>query len=259
MLETLVLIQANIGLDIVGVLLVFVRLSAAVAFVPGFGEMYIPVRVKVAVSVALTLIICPLVLKNFSGNDVELVELLFFVTAEILTGVVFGIFLRFLIYSVQICGTIIAQSTSISQIFGTGAAPEPMPAIGNLLTISCIALAMANQLHTKLVLSLAKTYSIVEIGGLFKIPLTYGYFSAKVSDCFDLAISLSSSFLVFFFLVNIGFGVMNRAMPAMMISFVGAPFLTFSGLVLLLIASPLILQIWLGEFERVLANPLYGQ
>ena len=68
MFETLALIQANIGVDIVGVLLVFARLSAAIAFVPGFGEMYIPVRLKVAASVALSLIICPLVLKNFSGS-----------------------------------------------------------------------------------------------------------------------------------------------------------------------------------------------
>ena len=44
-------------------------------------------------------------------------------------------------------------------------------------------------------------------------------------------------------------------MPALMVSFIGAPALTLGGLVLMALAVPLGLAIWLGAFQAFLANP----
>jgi flagellar biosynthetic protein FliR len=44
-------------------------------------------------------------------------------------------------------------------------------------------------------------------------------------------------------------------MPALMVSFIGAPALAGGGLVLIALISPLMLAVWLQHFDGVLAAP----
>ncbi|MEM8699663.1 MAG: flagellar biosynthetic protein FliR, partial [Pseudomonadota bacterium] len=51
-------------------------------------------------------------------------------------------------------------------------------------------------------------------------------------------------------------GAINRAMPQLMVAFVGAPAITAGGLALLALAAPLILTLWLDRLDQALAFPL---
>ena len=51
-------------------------------------------------------------------------------------------------------------------------------------------------------------------------------------------------------------GVINRAMPQLMVAFVGAPAITAAGLLLLALAAPILLDIWAGWMRGVMRNPL---
>ena len=48
------------------------------------------------------------------------------------------------------------------------------------------------------------------------------------------------------FLYNVTLGVINKAMPQLMVAFVGAPAITAGGLALLMLSSPFLLALW-GE------------
>ena len=50
-------------------------------------------------------------------------------------------------------------------------------------------------------------------------------------------------------------GVINRAMPALMVSFVGAPALTAAGLALMAVMAPLALSVWSQALQTFLAAP----
>jgi flagellar biosynthetic protein FliR len=56
-------------------------------------------------------------------------------------------------------------------------------------------------------------------------------------------------------LYNIALGVINRAMPALMVSFVGAPALAGGGLALIAVICPIILMVWLQNLHGFLAQP----
>jgi flagellar biosynthesis protein FliR len=66
-------------------------------------------------------------------------------------------------------------------------------------------------------------------------------------------------FVVFFVVVsliyNLTLGVINRAMPQLMVAFVGAPVITFGGLSLLLILSVQILTTWSERLMAFLVAP----
>ena len=67
-------------------------------------------------------------------------------------------------------------------------------------------------------------------------------------------IELALPFLVVGTLLYAGLGFINRAMPQLMVFFVAAPAITATGLILFLIALPMILTQWAGGFDTLLAK-----
>ncbi len=80
--------------------------------------------------------------------------------------------------------------------------------------------------------------------------------TAQIASAFALALTLASPFIVESFAYNIGLGAINRAMPSLMVAFIGAPAITAGAILMLLLASPILLSFWNGHIDLVLANPL---
>ncbi|MEL7116599.1 MAG: flagellar biosynthetic protein FliR [Pseudomonadota bacterium] len=145
--------------------IVFLRIGAILAVLPLFGERSIPQRIRLGIAAAFTAIIAPAVYDDVLRAlraDPNLVRLL---GAEAITGVAFGLAVRMFIFVLQIAGTIAAQSTSLSQIFGTSGL-EPLPAIGHLLVVGGLALAAISGLHVQVVNAVIGTYDVIPPGVL---------------------------------------------------------------------------------------------
>lgn len=221
------------------------------ALMPGFGEQSVPVRVRLLLALMFTFVVWPIVSSTIS-------DLAFhprFFATEIISGLAIGMFFRFFVVVLQLAGMMAAQATSLSQIFGGGATSDPMPAFGNILVIGGLALAMHTGLHVKLTIALSKTYSAIPMG-TWPDPTSMAEWGiAGVTGAFALAFSLAAPFLIASVIYNVAIGAINRAMPQLMVAFVGAPAITFGGLVLLLITTPIMLRFWLSKFDAGLVSP----
>src|SRR6059058_1747028 len=71
-------------------MLVFARIGAMVMLLPGLGESNIPVRVKLAIALVLTLVILPLHRAAYQIDMQSLAPLLVLMIHEIVIGVVLG-------------------------------------------------------------------------------------------------------------------------------------------------------------------------
>jgi flagellar biosynthetic protein FliR len=79
--------------------------------------------------------------------------------------------------------------------------------------------------------------------------------TARVAHAFALAFTLAAPFVIGSGLYNLALGAINRAMPQLMVAFIGAPALTLGGLVLMLISAPLMIGVWLSAFTTMLSDP----
>jgi flagellar biosynthetic protein FliR len=77
----------------------------------------------------------------------------------------------------------------------------------------------------------------------------------EVRRIFELGFSLAAPFLIASLVYNIVLGVINKAMPQLMVSFVGAPAITAGGMLLLLLTAPILLGIWHAAFVEFLVTP----
>lgn len=231
---------------------VFMRVAAAVALLPAFGDHSVPQWVKLAIALAFTAITAPAVLDRVPvAAGLAMAPLVI----EAVIGCFLGLGLRFFVFALQIAGTIIAQSTSLAQLFG-GAGAEPQPVIGNILTLAALALAVSAGLHVQAAELLILSYQMLPPGQMLPAPDVAQWGLHQVTRAFGLALSLAAPFVIGSLLYNVALGIINRAMPQLMVAFIGAPALTWGGLALFAVAAPLILSVWLAAFVGFVADPL---
>ena len=225
------------------------------AVMPAFGDQAVPVRVKLVLAVMFTLIVAPVIASTIGPMPTELVTAVTILGPEVLSGLFFGLFLRFFILALQIAGSIAAQSTSLSQIFGGSAGVDPQPAIGHILVVGGTALAALSGLHVHVATYIIESYKMVPIGVALQADMVVSLGLGEVTRTFGLGFTLAAPFLIASLVYNVVIGVINRAMPQLMVSFVGAPAITAGGLLLLLITAPIILGLWLAAFREFMTAP----
>lgn len=241
----------GIGTDLLWAgLVVFLRIGAILSLAPAFGEQVVPMRVRLAVALAFTLVLAPAVMAVQDLGLLGLVGL----GAEVPVGLMLGIGLRLFVLALQMAGAMAAQATSLAQMFG-GAGPEPQPALGNLLVMAGLALAVALDLHVRLAEFFLLSYQIFPPGLLPAPGDATPWGVAQVARAFRLAFSLAAPFTIAALLYNLALGAINRAMPALMVSFIGAPVLIALGFVLMILALPLLLGLWGQALQGFLASP----
>lgn len=237
---------------------VLLRVGAMIAVLPVFGEQTIPVRIRLALAFAFCMIVTPALAPQISSPPTDVIQIIPLLIPEAITGLFFGLFLRFFVLALQIAGSIAAQSTSLSQIFGGSAGSDPQPAMGHVLVISGLALAAMMGLHVTFASYILATYDIVPIGVFVDTTVVADVGVIAVSRTFSLGFVLAGPFVIASLIYNVTLGVINRAMPQLMVSFVGAPAITAGGLLLLFLTAPLMLSIWIDRFSAVVMNPAGG-
>ncbi|MEM9990033.1 MAG: flagellar biosynthetic protein FliR [Pseudomonadota bacterium] len=225
------------------------RLSLLIFMLPGIGMRIIPTRVKITIVLALTILLLPTVLGKEGDGEVALIPLLF---GEAFVGFYLGFSIRVFVFVLSLVGAILAQSLSLSQIFGAGISEDTNTTISTLLTIAGATLFLTLDLDVVSFALLVESYRLFPMGDVFIDSTTQDVAQQVLKACgegFALAISLAFPFLVLNLAYNTLLGVLNRAMPQLMVTFVGLPAITLSGIFLLIATSGGILLLWLDAVQ----------
>ena len=234
--------------------IVFLRVGPVIALFPGIGEQMVSVRIKLVATLAFTAIVAPAAASEIAVSSQPDIAIWRTILTETALGLMIGIGLRMFLVALQTAGSMAAQATSLSQILGSAGA-TPLPAIGHLLTMGGIALAMILNLHVQVAAMLIATYKVFPIGELPEASSVSQWGIAQISGAFSLAFSLAAPFVLISVLYNLTLGIINRAMPQMMVIFVGAPVITAGGLILLFLLAPIMLGIWVAALQGYVVNP----
>ena len=233
---------------------VFLRVGASMALLPAFGERSVPQRVRLVLGFAFTMVVLPAVASRLEAAIADPIKIGLMVISEPIAGLILGAVIRLFIFALQIAGSMAAQATSLAQIFG-GSHADPQPAIGHVLLVSGLALAAMLGLHVRLAEMFILSYEVIPPGAFLSGAVVSDWALQHVSRIFALAFTLAAPFLIASLIYNVALGVINRAMPQLMVAFVGAPAITAGGLILLFITTPLLLPLWVEALQGFLNQP----
>jgi flagellar biosynthetic protein FliR len=232
---------------------VFLRVGTAMALLPAVGERSVPQRIRLVLALAYTAVVAPAVISAIPAST-EGAENFLLWASEVAAGLAIGIGLRLFIIALQVAGSMAAQASSLAQLFG-GEAADPVPAIGQLLVIGGLALAVTAGLHVRIAELLIFSYEMLPPGRMPQAEALTSWGVAGVTRMFSLAFSLAAPLVIASLIYNIALGAINRAMPQLLVSFVGAPAISAGALILLALSAPFMLAAWLEALGGFLDSP----
>lgn len=247
------------GESVYALMAVFCRVGAAVALLPGFGEVALPPRVKLAAALSFTMVVWPAVAPMAPLDDADMGVVGATFACEAVAGVLLGLSVRLLLMALQTAGTIAGQATSLSQMFGEGVTADMQPAFANLLTLAGVALAFALGLPAYAAAAMIASYDVIPFGTLPGASDVAQWGVERVAGAFGVAAALSAPFVVVSFAYNVALGAINRAMPQLMVAMVGAPAITGGAILLMMLAAPTMLTVWADLLMKVLSDPLLAK
>ena len=233
--------------------LVFARVGAMVMLLPGFGEVNIPVRVKLSIALLLTMIILPLHRQAYQVDMSSLTPLLVMMLHEIVIGIVLGATARVTLSALQVAGSVIAQQLGLG--FVTAVDPtqgQQGLLIGNFLTILGMTLLFATDSHHLVIAALNESYRIFAPGAIFPTGDVAALATRAFAAAFKIGMQLSAPFLVFGLVFNLGLGVLARLMPQMQVYFVGVPLSILIGFLILALVITAIMGTFIDYFVSVM-------
>ncbi|WP_065754840.1 flagellar biosynthetic protein FliR [Bradyrhizobium paxllaeri] len=234
-------------------MLVFARVGAMVMLLPGFGESNIPVRIKLAIALLLTLIILPLHRAAYQIDLSSMSALGVLLVHEIAIGIVLGATARVTLAALAVAGSVIAQQLGLG--FVTAVDPtqgQQGVLIGNFLSILGMTLLFATDTHHLVIAALNESYRIFAPGELMPSGDVAALATRAFATAFKIGMQLSAPFLVFGLVFNIGLGVLARLMPAMQVYFVGVPLSIMIGFLIFGLVLSAMMGTYLNYFIGVM-------
>ena len=234
-------------------LLVFARAGTMVMLLPGLGEQNISARLRLTIALILAAVLLPLHRDAYHIDTSALGPVVVLLVEEIIIGAVLGLTARLTISALEIAGSVIAQQLGLG--FVTAVDPtqgEQGVIVGNFLTMLGITLFFATDMHYLVIAALNDSYTLFEPGEVLATGDVAALMTKTVSGAFRIGIQLSSPFLVFGLVFNLGLGLLSRLMPQMQVFFVALPLSILLGLLFLVLVLGAMMGLFLDYAGGVL-------
>ena len=241
-------------------MLILARISGVVMLMPGFGELNIPAWIKVAFSVAVSVVLLPLVspvLPPFPSTPAGVVVL---TVNEALIGLLIGALTRLLLNALHVGGTVIAFQTGLAAAQGFDANQHSQSAMfATFMTLLGVNLIFASNLHHLLVQAMADSYMIFSPGKVPPLGQISELSIAVVRHSFEIGVKLAAPFLAFGIVFNVGLGLVARLMPTLQVFFIAVPAQILLGFALFAFVLTSMMFWFLDYFRSGLAPLLTSQ
>jgi len=226
-------------------LFIGVRVGGVMLFAPFFSGESIPPQVKLALTVVLTALLYPVCRPVTAGGGVlAWVEV---VGAEVVTGLLLGLAVQFVLEGAQMAGHIMGVQAGYSLV--TLLDPQTQadtPVLATFQQLLAVLIFLQLNVHHWLLRGLAASFAYLPPGSGLASLRASSILLRAAGGIWLAGMQMAAPVVVATMLVDITLGFLAKASPQMPVLFLGLPIKTL--LALSVFASMLLL--WPGIFER---------
>ena len=216
----------------------FFRIGALLMVAPLTGATYVPVRVRLMLAMAITLVVVPLLPTPPAVTPFSL-PALSIVLQQLLIGVAMGFVLMLVFGAIVTGGQMIAMQMGLG--FASMVDPQngtQVPVLGQLYLMMTTLLFLVLDGHLMLIRLLVESFELLPIGQNGIDRDSFWAIANWGTEMFAGALWLALPALTSLLVVNIAFGVMARAAPQLNIFAIGFPVSMIMGYVVILYTLP---------------------
>lgn len=239
--------------EIFAILLIFVRIGAAMMLLPGIGEPYVATRVRLLLALTTALLITPVLADAVPPQPESAWLLALLIFGEVIIGVFIGTVARLFISALTTAGMIIAYSSSLANaMINDPSAAQQGSIAGTFLTIVALLVIFALDLHHLMLRALVESYVLFVPGEALPLGDLSDMIARVTAKTFVLSFQIASPFVAVALIFYLGMGLLARLMPQVQIFFVAMPLNISVGLIVMSLALPAVILWFAGRLEETL-------
>lgn len=236
------------------ILLVFMRVGAALMLIAGFGEQTVLPRLRLLLAFGLSLLIAPALAPVLPALPPTPVALAALVAQEIFVGLLLGLLARLCITALHVGGSVIAMQSGLSaaSMFDPHeAAQSTVPA--TFLTAAAMALLFAADLHHLHLRAVAASYAVLPAGAGVD-PSDGGELLIRLgAEAIAAGTRVAAPMLIAGFAVNVALGALSRMVPQFQVLSLALPAQLLLALLVLELSVPAAMHLFAENLARDLA------
>lgn len=224
-------------LYILNLFLMFVRLLAVFMTAPVFSSQGVPAMMKIGLAGVLALVLLPVRSANagLAALPTTLVPLALLVGQEVLIGVLIGYVSNLVFAAVSVA----ASMMGIQLGFRAANLFNPFISVSTssleqFYTLTALVLFLTINGHHILLRALARTFDVVPIGTFVLTEVTIARLIEMTNALFVIAARIALPVMGTLLLVDLGLGLIARAVPQIQVFFVGLPLKIGLGFVIMI-------------------------
>lgn len=231
---------------------VFTRLSGVLMMLPGIGEVFIPLRIRLTAAIVLSFVITPLVAHTIPVTKLVGFETLYYFIRETLIGLTLGIIGRIMLNALQVTANIVAYQTSLSSaVMFNPAVGGQDSTFSTYLIMGATTLIFITNMHYQIIEVFINSYDAFPPNGSFPFGGFKELIIKIVNHSFNFGIRLALPFLIAGIVINVATGLLSRLVPQMQVYFLMMPAQILLGIAFLGITVVAILNYFLQEFFQL--------
>jgi flagellar biosynthetic protein FliR len=234
--------------------LIFARLGALIMLMPAIGETFVPIRIRLAFSFALALMLFPVLSVGVPALPASVSGVAGAVIKEVAVGLIIGTVLRFFMSSLASAGEVVSIQSTLG--FAQTANPtqaQPSTTLATFLGLMGLVLIMTTNLHHMFLGAIVRSYTIFPFTRALQVADANALAIQTVSRSFALGLQLAAPVVAFSLIFNIATGLVGRVMPQFQIFFVASPLMVLSGLSIFALSLGVIGVVWVDRYRDLLA------
>lgn len=215
-------------------LLIFARIGSAMMLLPGFGEIYVPQRVRLLFALIFSALLLPVLRPILPPLPASVSRLVLLLGSELVIGLFIGTLTRLILAALQIAGQVVSLQMGLSnaQIFDPlEATQEAIPS--TFYAILGVLLIFLTNLHYVMLRGLVDSYAVFAPGRFPPVGDLAQTVAHAVAASFQLGIEIAAPFIVLGTVFFVGLGLIARLVPQLQVLFVGQPLQIMGGLLLM--------------------------
>ena len=241
---------------LIGYTLILTRISAFFLVLPVFGWQAIPLRIKVALTVLLSVFFTFVTPLGIDPTNVSTVQAVLLLAGEAMYGLAMGLIVRLLFSVIVVAGRIVERQMGLTMAAVldplTGERSRPLASL--LETIFILVFLSANGHHLFLLI-ISKSFAAFPAGTVPTVGvLTDGVVRAG-SAMFIAGLRLAGPMLAAFLVLMVALALLARLVPEMNILFISMPMRLALGLILAATFMPFV-NGYVTEFANWMAKLL---
>lgn len=252
-------LEQLVNFNLFNFFMVFARLGSALMLLPGFGEAYVPQRIRLVFALMASLVLMPMLADRLPAMPAAFDRFAGLLLLEIGIGLFFGMMTRLILLGTQTAGSVIALQIGMASALVADPTTQQQAAVtGNFLLALTVVLIFATGLDHMTIKGLIGTYGIFPPGVVPPMGDVANHAARIVADSFAVGIQMATPFLVYGIVFAVALGLLARLMPTLQVFFIAMPVQLLAGLALMAVSVTAMMLFFLGSYEERMSVFLDG-